>query len=122
MSCLVRSLATSSMLCAAEAVRCHFPFRIFYILYVGSPSWTVERRSHQCNDATADVASAPHRIGGSHVSHADHDDRGTVWVNTYLSLDVTMPFGGYKESGNGRELGLGWYRDYTEEKAVSLKL
>jgi acyl-CoA reductase-like NAD-dependent aldehyde dehydrogenase len=46
---------------------------------------------------------------------------GTVWINTYLELDPSMPFGGYKESGLGRELGLDWYHQYTEEKAVFLK-
>jgi acyl-CoA reductase-like NAD-dependent aldehyde dehydrogenase len=47
---------------------------------------------------------------------------GTVWVNTYMALDPTMPFGGYKQSGNGRELGLDWYHHYTEEKAVFVQL
>jgi acyl-CoA reductase-like NAD-dependent aldehyde dehydrogenase len=47
---------------------------------------------------------------------------GTVWVNTTMAFDPTMPFGGYKQSGYGRELGLDWYQDYTEEKAVFVQL
>ncbi|RZL84501.1 MAG: aldehyde dehydrogenase family protein [Rhodococcus sp. (in: high G+C Gram-positive bacteria)] len=47
---------------------------------------------------------------------------GTVWVNAYNALDVTMPFGGQKQSGIGRELGLDWYREFTEEKAVLINL
>jgi acyl-CoA reductase-like NAD-dependent aldehyde dehydrogenase len=47
---------------------------------------------------------------------------GTVWVNNYLTTDPTMPFGGYKQSGIGRECGPNWYEHYTEEKAVYLKL
>ena len=43
---------------------------------------------------------------------------GTVWVNTYLALDPSMPFGGYKQSGTGRELGLDWFHGYTESKSV----
>ena len=31
---------------------------------------------------------------------------GVVWVNTYNKFDPTSPFGGYKESGFGREAGL----------------
>ena len=30
---------------------------------------------------------------------------GTVWINTYHVFDAAMPFGGYKESGWGREMG-----------------
>jgi acyl-CoA reductase-like NAD-dependent aldehyde dehydrogenase len=47
---------------------------------------------------------------------------GTVWVNTYSQLDPMMPFGGYKQSGAGREFGLDWYHHFTEEKAVYIKL
>lgn len=47
---------------------------------------------------------------------------GMVWVNTYLATDPTMPFGGYKESGTGREMGPNWYHAYTEEKAVFISL
>jgi acyl-CoA reductase-like NAD-dependent aldehyde dehydrogenase len=47
---------------------------------------------------------------------------GTVWVNNYLTTDPTMPFGGYKQSGVGRECGPNWYEHYTEEKAVYVKL
>ena len=36
---------------------------------------------------------------------------GTVWVNTTMQFDPTMPFGGYKQSGYGRDLGLDWYQD-----------
>ncbi|MBS1676368.1 MAG: aldehyde dehydrogenase family protein [Actinobacteria bacterium] len=45
-------------------------------------------------------------------------EAGTVWVNKWGSLDPTMPFGGYKQSGLGREFGLDWYQAYTENKAV----
>jgi acyl-CoA reductase-like NAD-dependent aldehyde dehydrogenase len=39
------------------------------------------------------------------VAHAVR--AGTVWVNCYDALEACMPFGGYKESGTGRELGKG---------------
>lgn len=47
---------------------------------------------------------------------------GMVWVNNYMTTDPTMPFGGYKESGIGREQGPNWYHQYTEEKAVFISL
>jgi aldehyde dehydrogenase len=47
---------------------------------------------------------------------------GTVWVNTYLELDVGSPFGGYKQSGIGRELGKHSIELYTQVKSVFVKL
>ena len=47
---------------------------------------------------------------------------GTVWVNTTMAFDPMMPFGGYKQSGYGRDLGLDWYQHYTQEKAVFIQL
>lgn len=47
---------------------------------------------------------------------------GMVWINNYMTTDPTMPFGGYKQSGIGRECGPNWYHQYTEEKAVFLSL
>lgn len=41
---------------------------------------------------------------------------GTVWVNCYLVVDPTAPFGGYKESGHGRELGEKSLDNYLETK------
>ncbi|MFP6626917.1 MAG: aldehyde dehydrogenase family protein [Deltaproteobacteria bacterium] len=43
---------------------------------------------------------------------------GTVWINTYNSFDVASPFGGYKQSGFGRELGVHALELYTEIKSV----
>ena len=47
---------------------------------------------------------------------------GTVWVNCHNVLDPTMPFGGYKQSGWGREMGKDVLELYTEVKAVCAKL
>jgi acyl-CoA reductase-like NAD-dependent aldehyde dehydrogenase len=47
---------------------------------------------------------------------------GTVWVNNYFKLDPSMPFGGFKQSGIGREFGLDWYLAYTESKSVFVTL
>ncbi len=47
---------------------------------------------------------------------------GYVWINTYNVLPVEAPFGGYKQSGFGRELGLGALEMYTETKNVYVEL
>ena len=47
---------------------------------------------------------------------------GTVWVNHYMGFDPALPFGGYKQSGLGRECGEHWYEHYTEQKALLIQL
>ena len=47
---------------------------------------------------------------------------GVVWVNTYSELDATFPFGGYKQSGIGRELGDKSLESFTELKSVFVRL
>ena len=45
-------------------------------------------------------------------------EAGTVWVNTYHPGDAASPFGGYKQSGFGRETALETLDLYTESKGV----
>ncbi|KAG8440733.1 hypothetical protein GDO86_006465 [Hymenochirus boettgeri] len=47
---------------------------------------------------------------------------GTVWINCYNALHAQTPFGGFKMSGNGRELGEYALAEYTEVKTVTIKL
>jgi len=47
---------------------------------------------------------------------------GTVWVNCYNIFDAALPFGGYKQSGWGREMGAEALELYTETKAVCVRL
>jgi acyl-CoA reductase-like NAD-dependent aldehyde dehydrogenase len=47
---------------------------------------------------------------------------GTVWINTYHPLDAASPFGGYKQSGYGRELGKHALELYTQVKSVWVDL
>jgi aldehyde dehydrogenase (NAD+) len=53
---------------------------------------------------------------------ADSIRAGTVWVNCYNVLDTRAPFGGFKQSGIGRELGEYGLQQYTEVKTVTVKL
>lgn len=56
------------------------------------------------------------------LTFANAVEAGTVWVNCYIATAVNTPFGGYKESGIGRELGEEGLDAYLETKAVSIKL
>lgn len=47
---------------------------------------------------------------------------GSVWVNQYNGGDMTAPFGGFKQSGNGRDKSLHAFDKYTELKAIWIKL
>ncbi|HEY2630173.1 MAG TPA: aldehyde dehydrogenase [Usitatibacter sp.] len=47
-------------------------------------------------------------------------EAGTVWINTYKQLSIATPFGGFKESGLGREKGPGGVRLYQQSKAIYL--
>jgi acyl-CoA reductase-like NAD-dependent aldehyde dehydrogenase len=47
---------------------------------------------------------------------------GTVWVNAYNLFDAALPFGGFKESGFGREMGAAGLEHYTEVKSVWVDL
>jgi phenylacetaldehyde dehydrogenase len=63
---------------------------------------------------TRDVAKA-HRI-------ASKIRAGTVWINCYNVFDAALPFGGYKQSGWGREMGHEVLELYTEVKSVCLPM
>ena len=47
---------------------------------------------------------------------------GTVWINCHNIFDASLPFGGYKESGWGREMGHEVLKNYTEVKAITVNL
>ncbi|MET0335243.1 MAG: aldehyde dehydrogenase [Rhizobacter sp.] len=49
-------------------------------------------------------------------------EAGTVWINTYKQLSIATPFGGFKDSGLGREKGLTGLRLYQQAKGIYLGL
>ena len=63
---------------------------------------------------TKDVTKAMRIAGGVRA--------GTVWVNCYDVFDAAAPFGGFKQSGIGRELGEYALQHYTEVKTVTMKV
>jgi phenylacetaldehyde dehydrogenase len=53
---------------------------------------------------------------------ADRLETGTVWVNTYNAISAASPFGGYKESGWGRELREEVLEGYLHTMAIVTNL
>jgi len=60
-------------------------------------------------------------IGKAHRT-AEHLQAGTVWINCYNIFDAALPFGGYKQSGWGREMGHEVLNNYTQTKAVCARI
>jgi phenylacetaldehyde dehydrogenase len=54
------------------------------------------------------------------VARAVH--AGTVWINCHHVMDAALPFGGYKQSGWGREMGAAAMEMYTESKSICIQI
>ncbi len=96
---------------------------IFGPVLAAMPFDTVEEVAGLANDTryglgagvfTRDVSTA-HRV-------AKAVQAGNVWVNFYGGADKSLPFGGYKESGWGREGGMDGVEAFMEKKAVYIRL
>jgi len=75
------------------------------------------------NDTVYGLAAAVHTTNLNTAIKVSNAIRaGTVWVNCYHALHHQLPFGGYKQSGIGRELGEAALLNYTESKSVAIKL
>jgi 4-guanidinobutyraldehyde dehydrogenase/NAD-dependent aldehyde dehydrogenase len=84
---------------------------------------TAEEAVAIANDTPYGLAAA---VWSSDLSKAHNTARalraGSVWVNQYDGGDMTAPFGGFKQSGNGRDKSLHAFDKYTELKATWIKL
>lgn len=75
------------------------------------------------NNTTYGLAAAVHTKSlNTAIEVANSLKAGTVWVNSYNMLHHQLPFGGYKESGIGRELGEDALDNYLQTKTVSIRL
>jgi phenylacetaldehyde dehydrogenase len=77
----------------------------------------------QANDTIYGLAASVWtRNGGTAHKLASRIRSGTVWINCHNVFDASLPFGGYKQSGWGREMGEEVFHNYTEVKAVTAAL
>ncbi|KAK0634901.1 aldehyde dehydrogenase domain-containing protein [Bombardia bombarda] len=75
------------------------------------------------NDTNYGLAAAVHTKDLNTAIRVSNALRaGTVWVNCYNLLHHSLPFGGYSESGMGRELGEAALANYTQNKSVAIRL
>lgn len=84
---------------------------------------TIEDAIATGNKSSYGLAAAVHTSNLNTAIRVSNEIRaGTVWVNCYNMLHHQIPFGGYKESGIGRELGEAALANYTQTKSVSIRL
>ena len=96
---------------------------IFGPVVVATPYKSVDDIAAVANDTTYGLAAS---IWTNDLSLAHRLTRrlkaGTVWVNTHNVVDPNLPFGGFKQSGIGRENGAAAIDLYTETKTVVMKV
>mgnify|MGYP005810311961 CR=1 FL=1 len=96
---------------------------IFGPVVVAIPFEKTDDLVERANNNPYGLAAAVWTKDISKAHQIAHEMRaGTVWVNCYNIFDAGMPFGGYKESGWGREMGHDALELYTETKAVCTRL
>ena len=96
---------------------------IFGPVVAAMPFASPEEIVTRANDNVYGLAAGiwTHDISKAHRM-AEQVRAGTVWINCYNIFDAALPFGGYKQSGWGREMGHEVFEHYTETKAVCVRI
>ncbi|KAJ7595447.1 aldehyde dehydrogenase [Mycena floridula] len=84
---------------------------------------TEEEVIEKANDTVYGLAAAVFTESiGTAIRVTNALDAGTTWVNCYNDIDFRVPFGGFKQSGNGADLGEHALANYTRVKAVHINI
>lgn len=96
---------------------------IFGPVVTAMPFKSIDEIATEANDTRYGLAAGiwTKDIGKAH-GLANKLKAGTVWINCYNVFDAALPFGGYKESGWGREMGKEALELYTEVKSVCVRI
>jgi phenylacetaldehyde dehydrogenase len=96
---------------------------IFGPVVVAEKFSSIDEIAAQANDTTYGLGAGiwTRDISKAHAL-AKKIRAGTIWINCYNVFDASLPFGGYKQSGWGREMGHEVLNNYTEVKAVTTLL
>ncbi len=96
---------------------------IFGPVVVAEPFQTLDEIAAVANDSVYGLGAGvwTKDVSKAHAM-AKRLRAGTVWINCYNIFDAALPFGGYKQSGWGREMGHEALEAYTEVKAVCTQL
>ncbi|KAI8424184.1 hypothetical protein MSG28_002768 [Choristoneura fumiferana] len=84
---------------------------------------TLDEVIERANNTNYGLASGIFTNNINNALHfARHVEAGNVWINTYLASTAQTPFGGFKDSGVGREKGIDCVDEYLEVKTVTISL
>ncbi|MEQ8821819.1 MAG: aldehyde dehydrogenase family protein [Sumerlaeia bacterium] len=95
---------------------------IFGPVVAAMPFSDLDQLAKEANNSEYGLAAGIYTndVGKAHRT-AEAIRAGSVWVNCYNMFDAASPFGGYKQSGNGREMGKYALDNYTEIKSVWIR-
>ncbi|MGL4860132.1 MAG: aldehyde dehydrogenase [Enterobacteriaceae bacterium] len=111
---LIEGLTNQARVCREE---------IFGPVLVALPFDNEQELIAQANDSIYGLAAGIwSRDMGRALQLAESLECGTVWINTYKVFSIATPFGGYKESGLGREKGSESIKAYMQQKSLYLGL
>ena len=96
---------------------------IFGPVAVVLPFKSIDEVIEKANDSLFGLAAGIHTEDFNKAIYiSERVEAGSVWINTYNDFHPSAPFGGYKESGIGREMGLEAFDNYTQTKLVRAKV